>query len=200
MLTKRQQDTLEFIRNYMSQHQQAPTEAEIASGIGIKSRGVIHRYVSAIEAAGYIKTIPGRRRNIRLRHNYKNQVLGLPLLGKLLKDHPIKAAPQQDIINIDTQLLKPNRFLLQIADSSLQKCGIFHGDFIVCELKHEARDGEIVIAIIKSKLAKLKTLHWNEDGTINLSDPYLNTDVETHAQEDVKIHAIYKALIRFNEK
>lgn len=199
MLTRKQQQVLEFIRNYMSEHQQSPTEAEIATGIGIKSRGVAHRYVAAIEQAGYIKTITGKRRNIRLRHNYKNQVLGLPLLGKLANNSPIKAAQREDILNLDTQMLKPNRFLLQVAGNYLQQCGIFNGDFIVCELNNTAANDDIVIAIIEGKIATLKTFQGNSDGTISLSDPYLKTNVEIHQHTAVKIHAIYKALFRIND-
>jgi repressor LexA len=199
MLTRKQQQVLEFIRNYMAKNQQSPTEAEIAEGIGIKSRGVAHRYVVAIEQSGYIKTIPGKRRNIRLRHNYKNQVLGLPLMGCLAKDSPIKAPQQTDIINLDTKMLKPNRFLLQVTDNYLQKCGIFSGDFIVCERHNAATDGEMVIAIIKEKTAQLKTFHWNGDGTVGLSDPYFATNLEIFNANDVKVHAIYKALFRINE-
>lgn len=199
MLTRKQQQVLEFIRNYMSEHQQSPTEAEIATGIGIKSRGVAHRYVAAIEKAGYIKTITGKRRNIRLRHNYKNQVLGLPLLGKLANNSPIKAAQQEDILNLDTQLLKPNRFLLQITGNFLQHCGIFNGDFIVCELKNTANNNDIVIAIIEGKTASLKSFQWNGDGTISLSDPYVNSNIEIYPPEAVKIHAVYKALFRMSD-
>lgn len=199
MLTRKQQQTLEFIRNYMSEHQQSPTEAEIAEGIGIKSRGVAHRYVAAIEKAGYIKTITGKRRNIRLRHNYKNQVLGLPLLGKLVNNSPIKAAQQADILNLDTQLLKPNRFLLQIAGNYLQQCGIFNNDFIVCELQNTAENDDIVIAIINGKIAQLKTFQWNGDGTIGLSDPYLKTNMEIYQHTAVKIHAVYKAMFRISD-
>lgn len=199
MLTRKQQQVLEYIRNYMSDNQQAPTEAEIAEGIGIKSRGVAHRYVAAIEQAGYIKTIPGKRRNIRLRHNYKNHVLGLPLIGTLAKNKPIRAIRQQDIIDLDTQLLKPNRFLLQIADNSLQCCGIFNNDLIVCELNHNANDDDIIIAIINGKMAQLKTFHWNGDGSISLSDPFTKANQEIYNANDVKVYALYKALFRFNQ-
>lgn len=200
MLTRRQQQTLEFLRNYIAEHQQAPTEAEIAAGIGIKSRGVAHRYVAAIEQAGYIKTIPGKRRNIRLRHNYKNQILGLPLIGSLYKNKPIKAAPKKNIFNLDHEMLKPNRFLLQIADDSLHHCGIFEHDFVVCELKHDAKDEDIVIAIVNSKMTLLRTLHCYEDGSVGLSDPYTKTNLTIYRYNEVRVHAIYRALIRIHQE
>lgn len=200
MLTAKQQQTLEFIRTYMSENQQAPTEAEIAAGIGIKSRGVAHRYVAAIEAAGYIKTLPGKRRNIRLRHNYKNQVLGLPLMGQLTAQNPIKPVASQDVFNVNTKMLKPNRYLLQVGDDSLQNCGIFNGDFIVCELQSEAKSGDIVVAIIAEKKAQLKTLCWHGDGSVTLSDPYTQQNAKLYAAKSIKIHGVYKGLFRISDQ
>ena len=126
----------------------------------VLNRGVAHRYVAAIEAAGYIKTLPGKRRNIRLRHNYKNQVLGLPLMGQLTAQSPIKPVASQDVFNVNTKILKPNRYLLQVGDDSLQNCGIFNGDFIVCELQ-SGNSGDIVVAIIAEKSSiENPTLAW----------------------------------------
>ena len=200
MLTAKQQQTLEFIRTYMSEKQQAPTEAEIAAGIGIKSRGVAHRYVAAIEEAGYIKTLPGKRRNIRLRHNYKNQVLGLPLMGELSHQSPIKPVASQDVFNVNTKILKPNHYLLQVGDDSLQNCGIFNGDFIVCELQNTAKNGNIVVAIINEKSVQLKTLHWHGDGSVTLSDPYTEANPKLYTANKIKIHGVYKGLFRINDE
>ena len=199
MLTARQQDTLEFIRRYMSEKNQAPTEAEIAKGIGIISRGVVHRYVKALEKSGFIKTIPGKKRNIRLRHNYKNQVLGLPLLGQLVTEGPITPVNNFDVFNINSSLLKPNRYLLQMNDPTLRNVGIFPGDFIICELKHQASNGEIAVVIVDEKIAVLKTVHINSEGDFTLSDPYTGEHPETVAQKRVKIHGIYQGLFRLLE-
>lgn len=200
MLTARQQDALEFIRRFMSERNRAPTITEIAAGIGIKSRGVAYRYVKAIEQAGYIKTISGKQRNIRLRHNYKNQILGLPLLGKLMAQQPIKSVTEQDVFNINTMLLKPNRFLLQVGDDSLKVCGIFAEDFIVCELLHAAKTGDIVVAIICEKIAVLRTIQWNSNETITLSLPFTQAQAEIYPNNQIKIHGVYRGLFRLTSR
>lgn len=200
MLTARQQDVLEFIRRFMSERNRAPTVTEIAAGIGIKSRGVAYRYVKAIEQAGYIKTISGKQRNIRLRHNYKNQILGLPLMGKLMAQQPIKSVTEQDVFNINTMLLKPNRFLLQIGDESLRNCGIFEDDFIICELLHEAKTGDIVVAIIREQITVLRTIHWNNDETVTLSLPFTRGQTEIYPDHQVKIHGVYRGLFRLTNR
>ena len=199
MLTRKQQNTLEFIRSFMATNQQAPTDEEIATGIGIKSRGVAHRYVVAIEKAGFIKRLPGRKRNIRLRHNYKNQVLGLPLMGRLIKDQPIKTIDEKDLFNLNTQLLKPNRFILQIGDDTLKSCGIFKDDYIVCELERKANNNDIIIAIINEQTAQLKTYQQENDDTVILSDPFQKTNPMRFNKDSIKIHGVYKALFRFSD-
>jgi repressor LexA len=200
MLTARQQDVLEFIRRFMTDHNRAPTVTEIAAGIGIKSRGVAYRYVKAIEQAGYIKTITGKQRNIRLRHNYKNQILGLPLMGKLMAQQPIKSVTEQDVFNLNTMLLKPNRFLLQIGDESLRVCGIFEDDFIVCELLHQANTGDIVVAIIREQFTVLRSLQWNSDGTATLSLPFTQAQPEVYVKNQIKIHGVYRGLFRLTTR
>ena len=66
MLTDSQRKTLNFIRQYQAEHGRAPTMSEIAEGIGIRSRGVVHRYVQALADAGELVLLPGRHRGIQL--------------------------------------------------------------------------------------------------------------------------------------
>jgi len=61
MLTAREQDTLEFIQKYMMEHGRSPLLTEIALGLGISSKGVIHRYISALAEAGYLVRHPKAR-------------------------------------------------------------------------------------------------------------------------------------------
>ena len=67
MLSRREQDTYDFIRHYIGERQQGPLLDEIASGLGIKSKGVVHRYVQSLAQAGLIDVIRGDtslRRNL----------------------------------------------------------------------------------------------------------------------------------------
>ncbi|HAD32541.1 MAG TPA: repressor LexA, partial [Methylophaga sp.] len=60
MLTKRQQDTLNFIRHYIEENDEAPLVTEIAEGLGIKSQGTTHRYIQALIDGGYLERLSGR--------------------------------------------------------------------------------------------------------------------------------------------
>jgi len=48
MLTSQEQNTLQFIRNYLAHHGYAPKFKEIGQAIGGKWQGTIHRYVQAL--------------------------------------------------------------------------------------------------------------------------------------------------------
>ena len=49
MLTPSERKTLKFIQKYCMEKGYSPTLTEIAEGIGIKSKGVAHRYLKTLE-------------------------------------------------------------------------------------------------------------------------------------------------------
>ena len=55
ILTDKEQKTYDFILKYSAKYGRYPLLIEIAQGIGIKSKGVAHRYVKALEKANKLK-------------------------------------------------------------------------------------------------------------------------------------------------
>ena len=66
MLTRKSKQTFDFIKYFIDKQNLSPTMAEIAKGIGVKSRGVAYRYVQHLVKEGLISLVPGRHRNIEL--------------------------------------------------------------------------------------------------------------------------------------
>mgnify|MGYP002626901258 CR=1 FL=1 len=66
MLTLKERQIYQFIRQYILTHDYSPTVAEIAQGVSVQSRGVIYRYLKALVEKNCIQMLPGQRRNIRL--------------------------------------------------------------------------------------------------------------------------------------
>ena len=100
MLTFTQHRVHRYIKQYIKTHNYAPTTAEIAAGIGIRSRGVVHRYLKELEAAEYIRLEPNRKRNIRLQERPKQTAFQLPLLGRIAAGEPIEAIYDNESINV----------------------------------------------------------------------------------------------------
>lgn len=200
MLTAKQQQTYQFIRKYFLEYGLAPTEAEIATGIGISSRGVVHRYVTALAEQGLLEITAGRRRNIRLLvdESANDGDGGLPVIGRIAAGQPIEAIDQQKTLNISHQLLGPKRFILEVKGDSMIGDNICNGDYIICEQRDQIGKNDIVIALVDGQEATLKRWQSNDDGSVTLipSNPRFSPMV--YPAERVMIQGVYLGLLRLN--
>lgn len=79
-LTRRQGDTLKFIRLYTREKGESPTFADIASGLGLASTAPAFALVTRLEERGYIKRLPGRARSITLIPENGDEMAGLRVI------------------------------------------------------------------------------------------------------------------------
>ena len=92
MLTPSEKKTFKFIQQYFMEKGYAPTLREIAQGIGINSRGVVHRYLKSLESSNLINILPNRKRGIHLNPEASENiplVPTIPLLGRIAAGQPI---------------------------------------------------------------------------------------------------------------
>ena len=90
-LTKRQQQVLDFITDYVRDSGYPPTVREIASEFGISSKGAYDHLV-AIEKKGYIRRDPTKPRAIELMDFISGRnhgpVVEVPVVGKVAAGEP----------------------------------------------------------------------------------------------------------------
>ena len=200
MLTLAQQKTEAFIRQFIKKNGYSPTASEIAGGIGIKSRGVVHRYLKALAEAGRITLMPKRHRNIRLLDS-ANSVLDslgvLPLLGTIAAGRPIVAVLQKDHLDLARVFSGMNRYALQVEGDSMIDEGIFDGDLVICEKADMAENGQIVVALVDQEEATLKRLQRNNDGTVTLCPANSTLQPMVYDAERITIQGIYLGLVRY---
>ncbi len=166
MITDSQRKTLNFIEHYVATHGYSPKLQEIAEGIGISSRGVIHRYVQALIDEGYLENDPGRHRGLKLADRSNPYVI--PLLGKIAAGHPIEAIPDETEINLAEFFMGPGRFALRVQGESMINAGILDGDIAIIRQQNTAHDGDIVVALIDNDEATLKIFERLPNGQIKL--------------------------------
>ncbi len=194
MLTPRQLQTLNFIRHYIASHQYAPSLTEIAHGIGICSKGVAHRYVQALAAAGHLILHPGRRRGLELVEDQAD-ILSIPLMGRIAAGQPIEAISGQEMLNLG-ELLGADRYALLVTGDSMIEAGIQDGDTVIVEHRVRADDGEIVVALIDGEEATLKRLRTRQDGSIMLVAENPEMSPLIYAAERVVIQGVVVSLLR----
>ena len=169
MPTDRSRQVYDFVRVYTLRHGYAPKLREIGAYLGIRSRGVVHRHLRALEDEGLLRIEPDRARGVRLRGRAATGRPGhLPLLGCIAAGQPIEAIPGEDEIDLSEFFVNHNRFVLRVAGDSMIEDGILDGDMVVVEKRDSADNGEIVVALIDGLEATLKRLKKNRDGSVTL--------------------------------
>ncbi len=196
MLSRREEDAYRFIRDFIARHGHAPLLEEIALGLGIRSKGTVHRYVRAIARAGLIELVPGRHRGMRLRGQTPGGKATLPLLGRIAAGQPIAAIPDQEEIDLSEFFMGPNRFVLKVQGDSMIDAGILDGDMVIVEQRPRADNGDIVVALLDNEEATLKYIRHNRDGSITLipANPALRP--VTYAPERIRIQGVVVGQMR----
>ena len=202
MLTERQQDTLNFIRNYIDEHGRAPLVSDIAEGLGIKSPGTTHRYIQALVDAGLLERHVGKTRGLVLVENksqeldYEMGSIRLPVMGKIAAGRLVEAVADESEIDLKDMFAGQGRFVLKVNGESMIDKGIMSGDWVVIQSGAQARHGDIVVALVDGYDATLKTLLKNGDGTVTLMPANPDFEPVTLSGERVSIQGVVVGQLR----
>lgn len=166
-LTKRQNEILTYIKKFIVSNGYPPTVREIGEALEVSSPATIHAHLQNLEEKGWIKKQGSKNRAIELlvenEFEPKNEnVVEVPLLGKITAGSPIEAIEQPDeYFSLPTYLLPNNKdvFTLKVSGNSMINAGIFDGDVVIVERKNTARNGEIVVAMTDENEVTLKTFY-----------------------------------------
>ncbi len=162
-LTRRQQEIFDYLREHLDEFAHPPTLDELCDALGLKSRGSLHKQIQALIEAGLVEPMNNLRRGIRLVED-DEPVVGadndaLPLYGYIAAGRPIEAISNPETIEVPPQLRTPNPcYVLEVRGDSMIEEGIFDGDWVVIEHRDQARNGEIVVALVDGEEATLKRL------------------------------------------
>jgi repressor LexA len=152
-LTKRQKEIFDFISRYLARHGYPPTVREIGKAVGLHSSSTVHAHLAKLESRGVLKRDPTKPRAIEVLVERAKRAVrpsGLPLVGNVAAGEPILAEE-----NIEDYLQVPSvigdedgDYVLRVRGESMQDAGILEGDFVVVRPAEQAKDGEIVVALL----------------------------------------------------
>lgn len=198
MPTDRERQVLDFVQAYTRRHGVAPKLREIATHLGITSRGVVHRYLRALEDEGLINIEPEVARGVRVARGSRGKSARgvLPVLGRIAAGLPIEAIPDETQIDLGEFFMGPNRFVLRVAGDSMIEAGILNDDMVIVESRSSARNGEIVVALIDRDEATLKYFQRNADGSITLKPANARLAPMRFAAERVSIQGVVVGQMR----
>ncbi len=199
MLTDRQQDTYNFIRQYIKQHGRSPLLLDVAQGIGLSSQGSVHNYIQALVNEGLVERTVGRSRGLRLVEDSANDetiAVTLPVMGRIAAGRLVEAIPDEDEIDLGGMFAGEGRFVLKVNGDSMVDKAIMSGDWVVIQSQQTAKHGDIVVALVDGFDATLKTLLLNDDETVTLMPANINYDPVTLPAQRVSIQGVVVGQLR----
>jgi repressor LexA len=109
----------------------------------------------------------GQHRGVRLIRQ-ESAVEGIPLLGTIAAGQPIEAVPQPEFMQVPPQVRtdRPCYVIKVRGDSMCEAAGILDGDYVVIEQRETARNGEIVVALVRGEEVTLKRILQEPGRTI----------------------------------
>lgn len=166
VLTRRQREILDFIADFRSARGYAPSLEEIGRAFGLSSPATVHKHLTNLEAKGLIRRDAHRSRAIELLEEGSPRIeaVDLPLVGLIAAGQPLQALEVPETIAVPPDLVGRGRtFVLRVRGDSMVDEHILDGDYIVVEERSEARDGEVVVALVDGEDATLKKLFHEID-------------------------------------
>lgn len=157
-LTKRQEQTLDFIRRSIEERGYPPTLREIGEHMGIRSTNGVNDHLRALERKGYLRREDMKSRALRLVEDETpktspsdEDLIEIQIVGRVAAGLPLLAEENViDTVHVDRMLVKGGRdvFGLRVAGDSMIEAGILSGDYIFVRKQSHADRGEIVVALI----------------------------------------------------
>ena len=187
-ITAKQKEILEYIKEEILKRGYPPTVREICETVNLKSTSSVHSHLETLEKNGYIRRDPTKPRAIEIIDDNFNltrrEMVNVPMLGRVAAGQPILAVENIDNYFPIPAEFMPNEesFMLRVKGESMINVGILDGDNILVKRQKDARNGDIVVALVDDS-ATVKTF-YRENGHIRLQpenddmDPIIVPDCE----------------------
>jgi repressor LexA len=214
MLTRKQSELLTYIHAQLADSGVSPSFEEMKDALALKSKSGVHRLISALEERGFIRRLPNRARALEILKmpdsragiassrspvtppEAANDVIELPLHGRIAAGMPIEALEGQSTLPVPAALLGPGEhYALEVAGDSMVDEGILDGDYALIRKTDTAREGEIVVALIDNQEATLKTFR-REGQMIRLDPANRRYDPQRYRPDQVAIQGKLAGLLR----
>ena len=202
--TQRQKEILDYITRFLERHGYVPSYAQIARQFGVKSRATIAKHIAALERRGLLvreHEDGSFALNVKVEDKSGDSLCEVKLLGRIAAGAPLEAVVDADEkIPVPRFLLgrvKPDRvYALRVKGDSMIDEHICDGDIALIENRTDARDGEIVVALlIEENQATLKRL-YRRGTNIELQPANSQLQPLTLPANQVRVQGIFRGLLR----
>ena len=209
-LNVRQQQILDFIREYHLDRSYMPSVRDIQNACEISSTSVVDYNLRLLERDGYIRRSPDISRGLELVGEEEPtpaiEVIEIPVLGAIAAGEPIPVPESEGLrsegsetISLPPELTPRNAenlFALRVKGYSMIDALITDGDIVVLTPTSQARNGEMVAAWLPlEETATLKRFYLEGDH-VRLQPENVQMDPIIVPAENVQVHGKVVGVIR----
>ena len=224
MLTRKQHELIRYIQAKLEETGVSPSFEEMKEALDLKSKSGVHRLISALEERGFIRRLPNRARALEVlkqpedvsnkaptgtsgtvvelkrpepaRPAPANDVIEIPLHGRIAAGVPIEAMETTAMLPVPAALLgSGEHYALEVSGDSMIDAGILDGDYALIRRTDTARDGEIVVALVRGEEATLKYLR-RESGRVRLDPANAAYEPQVYDPSEVVVQGKLAGLLR----
>ncbi len=198
LLTSRQSELLQYLRDYQRENGVMPSTREIQRHFGFASQTAAMSHLRALEKKGVIQRHAGKARAVVFPADLdRAEVVDVPVYGRIAAGFAADTPEHQDgCISLDTQTLGVGRnartFALIVRGDSMTGAHILDGDSVILEIR-EPRPKEIVAALIDGETSLKRYV-------VNNGSPYLKAENPKYPDlipvQELIIQGVMVALIR----
>jgi repressor LexA len=178
-LTKRQKEFLDFLAGFLEQHHYSPSYEEIAAGLKLASLATVHKHILALESKNYLRRGFNQSRSLEIAPRYYEEqrqhrqasappAIEVPLLGRIAAGLPVESLAGNDTLNFSDFASDPDTYALQVRGESMIEDHICDGDYVLVAKTSQARDGDIVVALVDGMETTLKRFYLEPGERVRL--------------------------------
>jgi repressor LexA len=209
-LTDRQEEILTFIKQFTLESGYPPTLREIGKHFQISSTFGVKRHLEALVKKGFINIESNASRGISvIRKTSEDFVesslsaesifLKIPIIGRVAAGLPLNSVENYEgSLVIDSSFLKKDEdaFALRVKGDSMINAGINDKDLVIVSPKEQARNGDIVVAMLNDEttVKKFEFIN-NKIRLIAENNAYLPIEVKN--EDDFIVIGKVKGVVRW---
>lgn len=196
-VTPRQLDILRIIRDFRNRNGYSPTMQEIGDLLSL-TKVTVFEHVAALERKDLlVRGAKHKARSLQVSTKFHFPDEGphqLPLVGRIVAGEPIEAVEDIEMLDLAELFKAPReRFALRVVGDSMIDEHIRDGDYVICQRRTTARNGDTVVALLADGEATLKTFYM-EKGRIRLQPA--NPNYKPIYPDKVDIQGVVIGVIR----
>ena len=183
-----------YVENYYKEYRHSPSTTDIANAVGI-ARGTAYKYLVAMSDNGMIR-YDGQQISTEKTEKVQTELTSVALLGSVPCGVPtLEEEYAEEFVSLPVSMFgKGTFFMLRASGESMIDAGISTGDLVLVRKQSEAKDGDIVVALVENENTLKRYFVDKENKQIRLHPE--NKNMKDIIVQDCKIQGVAVKVIK----